>query len=556
MKNTKAFLVILLIALSFMAVMPQSMAATSYRYEPEAYQLNRLGLFAGASLYSFNPDLGATLDRQVGVTLLLNFFGMRDEVEALPTAEVDKILSLYTDQSLVSSWARPYMAYAVQMGIIVGTSPVTIGPLKPLDGVSYAAMILRRLGYTINRSDFISSLKILYEKGGINASEIALFDKVQLIKNDAVGMVYTTLYANCADGKTLLENLVLSEDVSAHKAVSLKLARYIDPDNIEMIKPETPVIPRPTAYDQVYYGVLEALVNAAPSVKLTISPFTDTAQEVFDLVEACVRDNPEILYYSGCTYYSNGLLTLQYSKSPEVVIKHTTFLKEKVDMLTKQLIKPDMTEYEKELAIHNYIVENCEYDIDGYESSQISSESYSAYGVLCLGTGVCEGYAEATKLLLNRVGVMCEIITGTSKGEGHAWNLVKIGGEYYHLDVTWDDPVMADGSNILSHHYFNITDQDMSLDHDWDRNNYPICKAADFNYYVYNKLVVPGHEEFISLVVDRVQKGTTAISVKILNTKAVGFNYDLAIKTVCEKLYRDCVSIINEKLGIVDLRFN
>ena len=246
MRKAKALVVLLLIASTLVIAMPKAMAAPVYRHEPEAWQLHRLGLYAGASLNSFNPDLGAILDRQVGITLLLNFFGLRADVESLSITEVNQILNAYSDQSTVSSWARPYMAYAVKMGIVMGTSNTTLSPFQPLDGMSFAAMILRRLGYTVSREVFLESINTLYKKGGLNFSEVAGFNKAPFLKNDAVGMVYTSLYAQCSDGTMLLEKLVLSGAVPAQKAVALKLARYTGPDGIEVIKPISQTIPRPS----------------------------------------------------------------------------------------------------------------------------------------------------------------------------------------------------------------------------------------------------------------------------------------------------------------------
>ena len=135
-------------------------------FEDEALKLHKLGLFAGAYLDRFNPDLGADLNRQVGITLLLNFFGKRAEVAALSANETNRILSPFQDQAGVADWARPYMAYAVKTGMVVGTSSATptLGYSDPLDGVSYAAMILRQLGYTVNRQDFTKSIIRLYER--------------------------------------------------------------------------------------------------------------------------------------------------------------------------------------------------------------------------------------------------------------------------------------------------------------------------------------------------------------------------------------------------------
>ena len=125
-------------------------------------------------------------------------------------------------------------------------------------------------------------------------------------------------------------------------------------------------------------------------------------------------------------------------------------LEQKIESVVKELITPSMTDYQKELAIHDYLIENCEYDVEGYESGKIEADSFNAYGALCLGVAVCEGYAEAAALLLNRAGVETLVITGDSRGEKHAWNIVKIDGDYYHLDVTWNDPVQQNSISTQS----------------------------------------------------------------------------------------------------------
>jgi len=111
---------ITLLVTSF-ALPVRAKAGIRYRHETEAWILNRLGLFAGASVNSFFPDLGAQMDRQIGITLLLNFFGKRSEVEKLSANETDKILNTFIDEHKISFWARPYLAYAVKNGSVVGT---------------------------------------------------------------------------------------------------------------------------------------------------------------------------------------------------------------------------------------------------------------------------------------------------------------------------------------------------------------------------------------------------------------------------------------------------
>ncbi|HEY5587048.1 MAG TPA: stalk domain-containing protein [Ruminiclostridium sp.] len=150
------------------------------------------------------------------------------------------------------------------------------------------------------------------------------------------------------------------------------------------------------------------------------------------------------------------------------------------DIISK-VIKEDMTDYEKELAIHDYLVLNYKYDYDNYLKDTIPSQSYTSYGLLINGTGVCQAYAETTKLLLNAVGIECEMVTGTANGGDHAWNIVELDNEYYMLDVTWDDPV-PDEQGKVRHNYFNVTTDQLSQDHIWDRSNWPIANGTKYHY--------------------------------------------------------------------------
>ena len=565
-KVFKVFVAILLIGCCFLATLPRAFAETTlstpvqtqaegfYSYEPEAFLLYQLGLFTGTSSYSFKPGLGTDLDRQTGITLLLNFFGRKNEVQSLSDYEINQILSAYADRADVLSWARPYVAYAVKSGIVIGTSPVTLSPQQPINGLAYATMILRQLGYTIDNGKYGSSLGILYDIGGLNYSEIARFNKTSLLKNDAAGIAYSALYARCPDEITLIEKFIHSGIVSNDRAVALNIVKYAGPGSVEVIR-DISGIKRPTVYDQVYYTILDALLSFSATVRLPDTPYTDTAQEAFELVERCTNDHPEILYYSGCTYSAGGILTLQYSKSVEVMKEHTSFLMEKTEEIIDDIITPDMTDYQKELAIHDYIITNCDYDSEGFEKGEIPAESFSAYGALCSGTAVCAGYAEAAKLLLDRAGVGCRMVTGTSRGIGHAWNIVEIDGGFYHLDITWDDPVMADGSSVLKHHYFNLTGKEIAVDHQWDQNAYPICNATKYNYYIYNDLVVPDEEEFVNLVTESVQNGNRSLSVKIGDYQTNDFDCNKAVNEVCNRLYKGCTLYFNEYLGIVDMEF-
>jgi hypothetical protein len=130
-------------------------------------------------------------------------------------------------------------------------------------------------------------------------------------------------------------------------------------------------------------------------------------------------------------------------------------LKPKLDAKIKEAmayVTSDMTTVEKCLALHDYVVLNTEF----YSPKD---DNYNAYDVLVGGKGMCEGYAMAYMLLLNEIGVQNIMITKENKS--HAWNYVKVGSKWYHVDTTWDDALTGgrDQYGVVKHENFMISDE-------------------------------------------------------------------------------------------------
>jgi hypothetical protein len=170
--------------------------------------------------------------------------------------------------------------------------------------------------------------------------------------------------------------------------------------------------------------------------------------------------------------------------------------------IIKNLIYKDMTDYEKQLAIHDYLVLNVNYD----DSRKPGSDAHTAYGAVVNGTAVCQGYAEAARILLSMAGIENYTRTGTAGGENHMWNVVVLDGEAYHMDVTWDGGLnMDDGTRVVSHAYLNLTDAQMKKSHRWDDKLREMifdkdCTADKYNYFRQNDLVVKSGAEYTKLV--------------------------------------------------------
>jgi hypothetical protein len=549
MKKIKKLVLVCASLITIVLFSCPALAGTRFTYEKESQILNFLGLYEGTSTISFNPDLAAQVDRETGITLVVKLFGKRNDAMAMTYFEAESILSNFSDKNDISNWAKKYIALAVKSGMIQGDSPTTISPKKPVDGRSYATMLLRNLGYDIDADDWKSALDILSEKGGLSPKDVKKFQKPMLTKDDIVGITYSALNARTSKGISLLQLLIDKNVVKLQDAQKVGLIDVSDPGKLYA----------PTDRDLVYYAIKNALLRAADEVNLSKYPASNSNEAVFSIINQVVNDNPEILYYEGCTYWSNGRLQLKYRKDKATCLSHLEQLNKRVDKIIKEIIKPGMTDYEKEQAVHDYIITHARYDIENYKKGTIPPESYSAYGTLVLGTGVCEGYAKSMKLILDRLGVECLLVPGNSKGQNHVWNMVRIDGDYYHVDITWNDPVFSDGTDLLIYDYFNLTDSEMAKDHSWDTKAYPSCSSTKYNYFYYNNLVVSKYSEFYDRIKSAMAAGLRNLTLKILdfgeNTYNVVSTVNKAARELAAAKFTNYYYSINEAIGVVEIIF-
>ena len=138
------------------------------------------------------------------------------------------------------------------------------------------------------------------------------------------------------------------------------------------------------------------------------------------------------------------------------------------------LLRPGMSDFEKLLALHDDLVQHARYDAAG---------GGNVYDILLHGSGSCEAYSAALCVLCELAGIPARLVTGTADGP-HAWNLVQLGGAWYHVDATWDDPIVADGARQeVSHACFCLSDAEISRTHSWNRASYPATARTHAFYY-------------------------------------------------------------------------
>ena len=172
---------------------------------------------------------------------------------------------------------------------------------------------------------------------------------------------------------------------------------------------------------------------------------------------------------------NNTELTLQiYYRTTK---KEEQEVDKKVAAVLKTLKLEDASDYKKVKAIHDYIIKRVDYDT--------LYQRGSAYSALIDQAAVCSGYTLAAYLMFTQAGLDCRIISGTGNGGDHAWNIVKVNGKWYNIDLTWDDPIMSDGSQALEYDYFlkntkEFTGHKRDPEYQTDKfiKEYPIAKTS------------------------------------------------------------------------------
>lgn len=237
----------------------------------------------------------------------------------------------------------------------------------------------------------------------------------------------------------------------------------------------------------VYDKIVEACKNFANTYQnatemqgeyaactITLDGITLYASEIDPVICSVVYDYPEFYWLESFSYISNNsnkvlsitpLCVSEYRLGETRRTLQNTMDEEIARYL--ELVDEATSDYQKELIIHDEIINQVKYSLNGSGNPSEEKWAHSIVGVFdpSIKKVVCEGYAKAFQLLMNACNIDCIFVTGTGNGGGHGWNKVKLGGDWYNVDVTWDDPVTNDGSNFLRHNYFNLTDNEFYNDH-------------------------------------------------------------------------------------------
>lgn len=239
----------------------------------------------------------------------------------------------------------------------------------------------------------------------------------------------------------------------------------------------------------------QALLEGMQEFKeeINIRSYGISPDELGDLYVGLAYEHPELFYVKtqwGWSTYEGSTAVVSVSPSYAIdgkvipkgqiadyvpqIRQQQAELTQKVDEITAQ-IGENWTPLQKALYLHDYIATHGQYDTISKVDvkNKIDERRRDAYGMLIDGIGVCQGYTLAYRLLLDRVGIKSGTVTSDSMN--HVWNLIQLDGNWYHVDVTWDDPT-EDRIGQSQHVYFCLSEDKLK-----DTNN-GAHNAPDFKY--------------------------------------------------------------------------
>ncbi len=254
---------------------------------------------------------------------------------------------------------------------------------------------------------------------------------------------------------------------------------------------------------KAYYAMKEGLLQLQDSFAVPML----TKKELSDIYFMIRMDCPEIFYSVTFTYryYPDSSaveMIPKYLFTKDKIKEHRQAMESRVKKLARQAA--DLDEKGKELYIHDFIVENVKYD-------KLKKEySHEIIGALGNGVAVCEGMAKAVKILCDEMNLWCIIaLSEANPDKGikyrHAWNVIRINGQYYHMDATFDNTLSRD--DTVRYDYLNLSDKQIQRDHEPVIWKIPVCNDGDHFYYKEKKLSWTTTEEVRNRTKQAVKKG-------------------------------------------------
>lgn len=254
---------------------------------------------------------------------------------------------------------------------------------------------------------------------------------------------------------------------------------------------------------RIYLKLLEGISDLSRSI-IVKGENVERIQRIFELVKF---DNPLIFYvdqlkYSYSSIFSQIIVIPQYRFGKKDITNILFELQRELDLCCGKW--KGLSDIEKERNIHDYLVKKVEYGRDQKASS------FEAVGPILFGTGVCEGISKAAKLFCDYLGLVSMIVMGKKNTQNaadcqelHAWNIIWIAGNPYHVDITFDLTVMT--YDVSRYDYFNLSDREIQRDHLVLSEYMPKC-VNSYGFYQKENLFLANQKDLMNIIGKNVNK--------------------------------------------------
>lgn len=494
---TKRFFSLLCSAAILSSLLPASALAAGFSDVPQnAYYQDAVDwavqshITAGTSASAFSPD--AVCTRAQAVTFLWRSEGEPDTAGSTPFADVT-----------AGSYYADAVQWATANGITSGTSSTTFDPDAPVTRAQVVTFLYRSSG-----SPAVSSATSFADvfANAYYADAVRWAVAQGITTGTSAGTFSPDMHCTRAQIVTFLYR---ASDASP-EIPEPEIPEEPEVPEEDPVLPEEPVQPRPELTEEEIEQLLSepniegasaAIINGLRNMekRIDLSAYNISTTDAMDLAAEVADADGENPYFLSSIWATRDTddatsttLVLSYQYTPEgAAEKRKQDAEEQavVDAAIAACVTEGMSDYEIAKALHDYLALNCEYDMRLY-SGDMPLLSRTAYGALVNHTAVCSGYALAYQHLMEDAGIPCEYITGMTTSGYHGWNIVQIDGAWYHVDVTWDDPITY-REDFVRYDYFLKSDSSMSRDHlSWDASH--ACTSTKYDNAV---ILSPAEEQ-------------------------------------------------------------
>lgn len=292
--------------------------------------------------------------------------------------------------------------------------------------------------------------------------------------------------------------------------------------------------------DELGQTIYRRIVYAANSLNRSavVLPGDAVMEDIDGAFNAVMADMPELFWLQKSLKMitDNGevRIYLDYSVDSEEELQEMQRKLESAVEEAMSVLPEGADEFNRELLLHDWVVRQVEYDsAAAADQTGEYPQAYTVYGALVEGKAVCEGYARAMQLLLRKAGMGCSLISGKAGGDEHMWNLVTVDGVLYHLDATWDDSIMTEGGQEISHLYFNLTDDEIASTHSDFAS--PGCTVGDNNYFVRMGRMFDAFDDntkaaIVSAIAMSAMSGESTLEFRFSSAEAANAAYDSLVR--------------------------